>query len=89
MRLAGAFAGAGAIALALWTGMGISDPETAPALEEAALAGSTYEGPVLKAAKGTDVLRAKAAEGAVVPDLDDLTTGPDVLDVFLAQGVVA
>ncbi len=33
MRLEGAFAGAGAIALALWTGMGISDPETAPALE--------------------------------------------------------
>ncbi len=79
MRLAGAFAGVGAIALALWMGIGILDPEVAPALEEATVADSTDEGPVLKAAEGGDILRAKPAEGEAVPDLDGLTTGPDTV----------
>ena len=75
MRLAGAFAGVGAIALALWMGIGAPDAELTPALEEAALADSTYDGPVLKAAEGTDVLRAKPGEGSVSPpDVDVRTT---------------
>ena len=46
-----------------------------------------YEGPVLKAAEGTDVLRAKPAEGAVVPDLDGLTTGSNAGVPLLPEAV--
>jgi len=74
MRLAGAFAGVGAIALALWMGIGAPDAELTPALEEATLADSTYDGPVLKAAEGTDVLRAKPGEGSVPPPVVDVPT---------------
>jgi hypothetical protein len=79
MRLAAAFAGVGTIALALWVGMGMPDSEFAPALEEAALADATYEGPVLKTTEGTEVLRAKPAEGEAIPELDFPATGPIAL----------
>ncbi len=80
MRLASAIAGVAAIAIALWLGIGIVNPNGAPAPREAALSGPAFDGPVLKAADETDILRAKPAEPAVVPDAGIPTTDLDTVD---------
>ena len=79
MRLAGAFAGVGVVAIALWMGMGTSELELPPALEEATLAATAVDDSVLKALEETDVLRAKPEESTAIPDQDLRTAEPNAV----------
>ena len=73
LRVAGAFAGTGGLVLAVWLGMGVSEPMPAPSLEEAGISPTGVEDPLLKAEEEADILRAKPTEEEAVPGLDLLT----------------
>ena len=77
MRLAGAFAGVGALALALWVGMSVSQSDLPG--EETALAETTLEDSLNKATEEADVLRAKPTEGEAGTDLNSVAMEPPTL----------
>ena len=89
MRLAGAFAGVGALALALWVGMSVSQSDLPG--EETALAEATLEDSLNKATEEADVLRAKPTEGEAGTDLNSMGAGalttppPEAVDLYIAD----
>ena len=88
-RLAGAFAGVGA--LALWVGMSVSQSDLPG--EETALAEATLEDPLNKATEEADVLRAKPTEGEAGTDLNSVAMEaptltappPEAVDLYIAD----
>ncbi len=88
MRLAGAFAGVGALALALWVGMSASRSELQG--EETALAQASAADSLDKATEEPDVLRAKPTEGEGGTGLNSigagaLTAPPEAVDLYIAD----